>query len=92
MANWDSESYNTLGKFNWKSNFNLFSKVCIFLEAKKRTLLLLLLTAIELSFGGSTDKTRKKTYINETIQEMNTKHSNYKYTYYYIRQGFVSKA
>jgi hypothetical protein len=23
---------------------------------------------------------------------MNTKHSNYKYTYYYIRQGFVSKA
>jgi hypothetical protein len=34
-------------------------------------LLLLLLTAIELSLGGSTDKTSKKTYenINETIQK-----------------------
>jgi hypothetical protein len=27
------------------------------------------LTAIELSLGGSKDKTRKKTYINETVQK-----------------------
>jgi hypothetical protein len=49
-------------------------------------MLLLLLTAIELSLGGSTDKTSKKNiHINETIQNtvqtiqntVNTKHTYY---------------
>jgi hypothetical protein len=39
-------------------------------------LLLLLLTAIELSLGGSTDKTSKKTHINATIQK--TQYKQYK--------------
>jgi len=54
-------------------------------------LLLLLLTSIEFSPGGSspytsTDKTNKnKMYLNETKEKNgtnNTKHSRYKYTYY----------
>ena len=52
-------------------------------------LLLLLLTAIELSLGGSspytsTDKTNKKKCKrnNKKHSKNNTKHSKYKYTYY----------
>jgi hypothetical protein len=47
--------------------------------------LLLFITATDLSLGGSTDRTSKKIYINETIQKHttnNTKHSKYRYTRY----------
>jgi hypothetical protein len=48
-------------------------------------IIIIIITAIELSLGGRTDKTSKKTNINETIQKYstnNTKLSNHKYTYY----------
>jgi hypothetical protein len=50
----------------------------------KLNLLLLLLTATELSLVGITDETNKKTYIKETTQKStnNTKHSKYKLAYY----------
>jgi hypothetical protein len=50
-------------------------------------LLLLLLTAIELSLGGSTDKASKKTY---TLTKQYTKHSSYKYTYYKYKYYNIS--
>jgi len=52
-------------------------------------ILLLSLTAFQLSLGGSslytsTDKTDKNKYTEKTLQRQykNTKHSKYKYTYY----------
>jgi hypothetical protein len=48
------------------------TKLCRTLSAMflpDNAILLLLLTAIELSLGGSTDKTSKNTYINETLQK-----------------------
>ena len=55
-------------------------------------ILLILLTAIELSLGGnspytSTDKKKEYVHINKTIQRhstSNTKHSKYKCIYIYI--------
>jgi len=74
-----------------KSGNLIFLEPSAPLQACNRTALLVLLTAIELSLGGSslytsTDKTNKnkftwtEQYKKHSIN--NTKHSKYKYTYY----------
>jgi hypothetical protein len=49
-------------------------------------IIIIIITAIELSLGERTDKTSKETYTSKKKYKKhitnNTKHSQYKYTYY----------